>query len=104
VALEAWRAADRHRRGRLQPSGPGAPTSRASGVPYTRIPVTRETKPQAEERQIELLAGVEFFVLARYMQILSGDFHARIGVPVINIRSCRPSRARTRTLARRSAA
>jgi formyltetrahydrofolate deformylase len=55
-------------------------------VPYVHIPVTRETKPQAEARQLELLAGrVDFVVLARYMQILSADFLAGIGCPVINI-------------------
>ena len=56
------------------------------GVPYVHIPVTRDTKAQAEQRQIELLAGkVDFIVMARYMQILSGDFLERIGCPVINI-------------------
>jgi formyltetrahydrofolate deformylase len=56
------------------------------GVPYVHIPVTRETKPEAEQQQIELLAGkVDFVVMARYMQILSGDFLERIGCPVINI-------------------
>jgi formyltetrahydrofolate deformylase len=55
-------------------------------VPYHHIPVTPETKAEAEERQLELLAGkVDVVLLARYMQILSGDFLARIGVPVINI-------------------
>ncbi len=56
------------------------------GVEYVHIPVSRETKAQAEERQLELLAGrVDLVVLARYMQILSGDFLGRIGAPVINI-------------------
>ena len=56
------------------------------GVPYVHIPVTKATKPEAEQRQIELLAGkVDFIVMARYMQILSGDFLERIGCPVINI-------------------
>ena len=56
------------------------------GVPFAHIPVTRETKPQAEQRQLELLGGrVDLVVLARYMQILSADFLRRIGVPVINI-------------------
>src|ERR1035437_9198655 len=43
------------------------------GVPYHHIPVTRETKAQAEERQLELLGGGRFdlVVLARYMQVLS---------------------------------
>ena len=59
---------------------------RAFGVPYVHIPVTRECKPEAERRQIELLAGnVDLIVLARYMQILSGDFLKAVGAPVINI-------------------
>jgi formyltetrahydrofolate deformylase len=56
------------------------------GVPYHHIPVTRETKPQAEAQAIELLAGnVELVVLARYMQILSSGFLRDVGCPVINI-------------------
>ena len=56
------------------------------GVPFVHIPVTRETKPQAETEQLELLAGkVDVVGLARYMQILSGDFLERLGAPVINI-------------------
>jgi formyltetrahydrofolate deformylase len=56
------------------------------GVPYEHIPVTRATKAEAEERELALLAGrVDLIVLARYMQILSPDFLARCGVPVINI-------------------
>jgi formyltetrahydrofolate deformylase len=55
-------------------------------VPFENIPVTRQTKQQAEQRQLELLRGrVDLVVLARYMQILSGDFLDQIGVPVINI-------------------
>jgi formyltetrahydrofolate deformylase len=58
----------------------------AFGVPYHHIPVTPETKPQAEQRQLDLLVGkVDLVVLARYMQILSGDFLHRLGAPVINI-------------------
>jgi formyltetrahydrofolate deformylase len=56
------------------------------GVPYEHVPVTRATKPQAEARQLELMAGrYDLVVLARYMQILSGDFLARVGAPVMNI-------------------
>jgi formyltetrahydrofolate deformylase len=59
---------------------------RAFGVPFVHIPVTRETKPEAERRQAELLAdNFDLVVLARYMQILSGDFLKAIGAPVINI-------------------
>jgi formyltetrahydrofolate deformylase len=58
----------------------------AFGVPYHHIPATRETRAEAERRQLDLLAGnVDLVALARYMQILSGDFLARIGAPVINI-------------------
>ena len=58
----------------------------AFGVPYHHIPVTRDTKAEAEQRQLDLLAGkVDLVALARYMQVLSGEFLARIGAPVINI-------------------
>ena len=58
----------------------------AFGVPYVHMPVTKPTKPEAEQQQLELLRGrVDLVVLARYMQILSGDFLDRVGVPVINI-------------------
>ena len=58
----------------------------AFGVPYHHIPVTPDTKAEAEQRQLDLLAGkVDLVVLARYMQVLSGEFLARIGAPVINI-------------------
>ena len=58
----------------------------ALGVPYHHIPVTRETKLQAEAQALELLAGhADVVVLARYMQILSGDFLQRVGCPVLNI-------------------
>ncbi|WP_437396996.1 formyltetrahydrofolate deformylase [Flagellimonas lutimaris] len=42
-------------------------------IPYFHIPVTKETKAEAEDKQLELLEkyGVDFIVLARYMQIVS---------------------------------
>ncbi|MFT4569388.1 MAG: formyltetrahydrofolate deformylase [Hyphomicrobiaceae bacterium] len=56
------------------------------GVPYVHTPVTRETKVDAEQRQLELLRGnFDLVILARYMQILSGDFLERVNSPVINI-------------------
>jgi len=59
---------------------------RAFGVPYVHIPVTADSKAEAERRQLELLtANFDLVVLARYMQILSGSFLASVGVPVINI-------------------
>jgi formyltetrahydrofolate deformylase len=59
---------------------------RAFGVPYVHIPVTADSKAEAERRQLELLtANFDLVVLARYMQILSGGFLEAVGVPVINI-------------------
>jgi formyltetrahydrofolate deformylase len=59
---------------------------RAFGVPYVHIPVTADSKTEAERRQLELLIGnFDLVVLARYMQILSGRFLESVGVPVINI-------------------
>jgi formyltetrahydrofolate deformylase len=56
------------------------------GVPFEHVPVTKETKAEAERHQLELLAGrFDMVVLARYMQILSGDFLGQVGAPVINI-------------------
>jgi formyltetrahydrofolate deformylase len=57
------------------------------GVPYHHTPVTRETKTEAEARQLELIGGGQFdlIVLARYMQVLSGEFLERAGCPIINI-------------------
>ncbi|MEC9340108.1 MAG: formyltetrahydrofolate deformylase [Pseudomonadota bacterium] len=57
------------------------------GVAYEEIPVTRETKADAERRQIALLQehAVDLVVLARYMQILSADFVAHFPARIINI-------------------
>jgi formyltetrahydrofolate deformylase len=58
----------------------------AAGVPYHHVPVEKGAKERAEGAMLELLAGnVEVLVLARYMQILSGDFLQRVGMPTINI-------------------
>ncbi|NOS79243.1 MAG: formyltetrahydrofolate deformylase [Nitrospira sp.] len=56
-------------------------------VPFVVLPVTKETKPQQEQQVISALKShrVELVVMARYMQILSADFLAQIGCPVINI-------------------
>jgi formyltetrahydrofolate deformylase len=64
-----------------------AESARHYGMPFHHVPVSTDTKPAAEAKQLELLkaAGVEFVVLARYMQVLSGDFLKKFGQPVINI-------------------
>ena len=56
------------------------------GLPYAHVPVVAEHKSEAERRLLELLRDeVDLVVLARYMQILSGDFLDALDVPVINI-------------------
>jgi formyltetrahydrofolate deformylase len=55
------------------------------GIPYEHVPVPKGGKPEAEARLLELLGDVDLVVLARYMQILSGDFLQKLSVPVINI-------------------
>ena len=58
------------------------------GLPYHHVAVPPGGKPEAEAEQLALLerAGpFDLVVLARYMQILSGDFLERVGAPVINI-------------------
>jgi len=59
---------------------------RSFGLPYHHLPVTPETKPAAERAALELLRDeVDLLVLARYMQVLSGEFLDRLGCPAINI-------------------
>jgi len=57
------------------------------GVPFHHIPLTKESKPQAEAQQIALLREneIDLVVLARYMQVLSNDFIVRYPQPIINI-------------------
>jgi formyltetrahydrofolate deformylase len=56
-----------------------------AGVPYHHVPVEGD-KSRAETAMLELLRGhADVLVLARYMQILSGEFLARVGMPAINI-------------------
>jgi formyltetrahydrofolate deformylase len=83
----------RHRRGEL-PGGIELVASNhddlrgeteRSGVRFEHVPVTPETKADAEERLLKLLSGFDAVILARYMQVLSGSFLERLGAPVINI-------------------
>jgi len=57
------------------------------GVPFHHVPVTSDTKPEAEARQLALFdeAGVDLVVLARYMQILSPAVVDRFPHRIINI-------------------
>ncbi|MDF0675666.1 MAG: formyltetrahydrofolate deformylase [Nitrospira sp.] len=56
-------------------------------IPFAVYPVTKETKPQQERQVLALLKEhrVELVVMARYMQILTANFLAQVGCPVINI-------------------
>ncbi len=56
------------------------------GVPFVHVPVPKGGKAEAEEELLTHLVGrCDVVVLARYMQIVSGDFLERVGVPVINV-------------------
>lgn len=57
------------------------------GVPFRHIPVTKETKAQAEAELLALVEAekVELVVLARYMQVLSDDLCKRLSGRIINI-------------------
>jgi formyltetrahydrofolate deformylase len=58
----------------------------AAGVPFHRVPVEPGRKDFAEAAMLELLScNTDLLVLARYMQTLSGDFLAHVGMPAINI-------------------
>ncbi|MEX2741699.1 formyltetrahydrofolate deformylase [Rhizobium mongolense] len=56
-------------------------------IPFHHIPVTRENKPQAEARIMDLVegTGTELIVLARYMQILSDRMCTEMSGKIINI-------------------
>jgi len=57
------------------------------GVPYVHIPVTEETKTEAEGRLLGLIEEheIDFVVLARYMQILSSETCRALEGRAINI-------------------
>ena len=57
------------------------------GIPFECVPVEGAIRPQAEARQLELLAShkIELVVLARYMQVLSPAFVARYPAAIINV-------------------
>lgn len=57
------------------------------GIPFFHIPVTKDTKAQAEKKQLELLQKheVDFIVLARYMQIVSPLLIEEYTHKIINI-------------------
>ncbi|PRI10658.1 formyltetrahydrofolate deformylase [Leucobacter massiliensis] len=57
------------------------------GIPFFHIPVTPETKPEAEQKLLEIVDRfeVDLVVLARYMQILSDHLSRELSGRAINI-------------------
>ncbi|WP_442601701.1 formyltetrahydrofolate deformylase [Paenibacillus sp. KN14-4R] len=56
------------------------------GIPYHHVPVTPETKPEAERKHLELMDGkVDLVILARYMQIIAPKFIEHYDKRIINI-------------------
>lgn len=59
----------------------------AAGLPFIHLPVTPETKADAERRLLELVDehDIDLVVLARYMQVLSDDLCRALEGRAINI-------------------
>lgn len=56
-------------------------------IPFHHIKVTKENKPEAEARLLDLVqqSGTELIVLARYMQVLSDSLCKQMSGRIINI-------------------
>jgi formyltetrahydrofolate deformylase len=63
------------------------PMAEAAGLPFFHLPVTPESKPQTEQRLLELVDEyqAELVVLARYMQVLSDSLCLKLLGRAINI-------------------
>jgi formyltetrahydrofolate deformylase len=63
------------------------PMAEAAGLPFIHIPVCAETKQQAESELLDLVEGyaADLVVLARYMQILSGDLCRQLAGRATNV-------------------
>jgi formyltetrahydrofolate deformylase len=63
------------------------PAAEYFGLPFEVVPITKDTRAEAEAKQFELFEKykVSLVVMARYMQILTADFCARWAGRVINI-------------------
>jgi formyltetrahydrofolate deformylase len=63
------------------------PLVRSHGIDFLHLPVTPDTKPQAEAELVRLVdeLDIDLVVLARYMQILSDDLCRQLGGRAINI-------------------
>ncbi len=63
------------------------PIAERFDIPFYYVPFTKENKEEGEKQQIELLQknGIDFVVLARYMQIISPNLIALYENQIINI-------------------
>jgi formyltetrahydrofolate deformylase len=63
------------------------PIAAQNRIPFFHLPVTPQTKPQQEQKLIELVDSTktDLVVLARYMQILSDDLCGKLRGRAINI-------------------
>lgn len=63
------------------------PVAEQFSIPFHHIPITKETKTEAETKQLQLLKehNIDFIVLARYMQIVSGKIINEYPNKIINI-------------------
>jgi len=64
-----------------------APIADRYSIPFEHLPVTPDSKPQAEAQLLRLVDKhhVDVVVLARYMQVLSDNFCSRMPGRIINI-------------------
>ena len=63
------------------------PLVRSYGLDFLHLPVTPETKPEAEHQLMQLVDdhGIHLVVLARYMQVLSDELCRKLSGRAINI-------------------
>ncbi len=63
------------------------PMAEAGGLPFIHVPVTPDSKPQAEHQLLELVGeySADVVVLARYMQVLSDTLCLKLLGRAINI-------------------
>lgn len=63
------------------------PVAKQFDLPYHVFPITKDTKAAQEEKEIALLQSerIDLVVLARYMQVLTGDFISHFPSRIINI-------------------
>jgi formyltetrahydrofolate deformylase len=57
------------------------------GIDYYHLPITADTKPQQEQKVLELVQhyACELVILARYMQVLSAEMCSKLSGKAINI-------------------